>query len=153
MTANTIKLCPFTGSDLDAVIALDKVNSGDSRRGFFEKRNQAIQREPDGFIGLVAYDGDELVGFALASVLDGEFGSERTVAVLDSLGVSPGRRGKGIGKMLLQSMIDAVRDRGGCELQTQAEWTQPGLMDFFSSAGFRLAPRLVLERSTDEIAF
>jgi len=32
-------------------------------------------------------------------------------------------------------------------LQSQADWTNHGLLRFFDSSGFRLAPRVVLERS------
>jgi hypothetical protein len=32
-------------------------------------------------------------------------------------------------------------------LQSQADWTNHPLLRFFDSSGFRLAPRLVLERS------
>ena len=30
-------------------------------------------------------------------------------------------------------------------MRTQAQWDRPGLVEFFSAAGFRLSPRLVLE--------
>ena len=143
----------LTGGDFERVIELDRINSGSSRRGFFEKRRQAMERNPEVFIGLAAYAGEHLVGFIMATVLNGEFGGSRRVAVLDTLNVDPDHQRSGMGHELMNELIQEVKRRDGHELRTQVEWNQPGLMDFFSGVGFSLAPRLVLERSTEEIAF
>ncbi len=143
-------LRPVEEGDLESVIALDRSHSGQSRRGFFEKRWRAMAREPEAFISLAAEQENALLGFVLAHVLDGEFGGSERVAVLDAVGVANDTRGKGIGSSLMQGLVDEVRDRGGRELRTQARWDQRGLLEFFAKAGFRLAPSVVLERSTGE---
>jgi hypothetical protein len=43
-----------------------------------------------------------------------------------------------------------MRQRGVKLMQSQADWTAFELLKFFASTGFRLAPRLVLERSVAE---
>ncbi|MDA9982177.1 GNAT family N-acetyltransferase [Gammaproteobacteria bacterium] len=144
---------PLAGNDFEAVIELDRISGGSSRRGFFEKRERAMEHDPNVFIGLVACADGQLVGFVTACILYGEFGGDKRVAVLDALAVTPDHRGSGVGHRLLQELIGEVRQRGGRELQTQAEWNQPGLVDFFNSVGFILAPRLVLERSTEDVGF
>ena len=151
MTANNLTLRTLIGADFEKVIELDRINSGTSRRGFFEKRQRAMEHNPEVFIGLAARVDEELVGFIMATILNGEFGGSRRVAVLDALGVDPARRRIGVGHELLGELIAEIKQRGGHELRTQVEWNQPGLMDFFSSVGFSLAPRIVLERSTEEI--
>lgn len=143
----------LTGADFERIIELDRINSGSSRRGFFEKRRDAMAHNPEVFVGLAACTGERLVGFIMATVLNGEFGGARRVAVLDTLGVDPDNRRVGVGHELMRELIAEIKRRGGHGLRTQVEWNQPGLMDFFSSVGFTLAPRLVLERSTEEIAF
>lgn len=153
MTEIKFTVRPLAGTDFEAVIELDRISGGISRRGFFEKRERAMQHDPDVFIGLAACNSERLVGFVTASILDGEFGGDKRVAVLDALAVAPSHRGVGVGHLLMQELSSEVRQRGGRELQTQAQWNQPGLMDFFNSAGFTLAPRLVLERSTEDIGF
>ena len=151
MTKETLSLRPLAADDLETVVDVDRSNSGSSRRGFFEKRQRAAENDPTAYIGIVACSGERVVGFVLASILDGEFGGTARIAVLDTLGVVPDRQRAGVGHLLLQELISEVRRRGGQELQTQADWNQPGLTDFFSSVGFSLAPRLVLERSTEAI--
>ena len=145
-----LALRPTREPDLESVIALDRRHSGQSRRGFFEKRWRAMARAPEAFISLAAEQEDALTGFLLAHVLDGEFGGSERVVVLDAVGVAGDARGKGIGSALMQALVDEVRARGGRELRTQARWDQRGLLEFFAKAGFRLAPSVVLERSTGE---
>lgn len=153
MTENAFSVRPLAGTDFEEVIELDRINSGSSRRGFFENRRRAMLDDPKAFIALAACAGEQLVGFVLASILDGEFGGTARVGVLDTLGVAEEHRRTGVGRRMLDALTDEVWRRGGHELQTQAEWNQPGLMDFFRSTGFTLAPHLVLERSTEEISF
>jgi GNAT superfamily N-acetyltransferase len=143
-------LRPIREGDLESVIALDLSHSGQSRRGFFEKRWRAMACEPAAFISLAAEWENALVGFVLAHVLDGEFGGSERVFVLDAVGVADDRRGQGIGNHLMQGLVDEVKQRGGREVRTQARWDQRGLLGFFAKAGFRLAPSVVLERSTGE---
>ena len=64
-------LRPAEDSDLESVITLDRGHSGQSRRGFFEKRWRAMARAPEAFISLAAEQENSLVGFVLAHVLDG----------------------------------------------------------------------------------
>ena len=45
------------------------------------------------------------------------------------------------------ALTKVMRQKGVQSLQSQADWTNHGLLRFFDSSGFALAPRLVLERS------
>jgi GNAT superfamily N-acetyltransferase len=91
--------------------------------------------------------GGLLVGFAFARVLRGEFGREQASATLDAVGVEHDSRDRGVGRALMAGITKLLREKGVQSLQSQADWTSHGLLRFFESSGFRLAPRLVLERS------
>ncbi len=146
MADNDITLRPLRVEDLDAVVAVDRRVSEVSRRGFFEKWIKARARDDRTFVALAAVQGEALAGFALAHLLDGEFGGAATVAVLDALTVDPDHKASGIGHRLMDGLVAGARERGASELQTQAGWDEPELLGFFASVGFTLAPRLVLER-------
>ena len=152
-TSAALTIKPLTSADHAAVIALDQLLSHHSRRGFFEKRWQAMEKQPSAFIALAAYHEESLCGFALGQVLQGEFGDTAPVVVLDALGVTLEEQAQGMGHTLLQGFIDAVRALGGGELRTQVGWDQRGLASFFARCGFALAPRLVLERATGAANF
>ena len=47
----------------------------------------------------------------------------------------------------MEGLAKLLRDNGVRSLQSQAEWANHALLRFFDASGFRLAPRLVLERS------
>lgn len=142
----TITVRAVTTADLDKVAELDRRLTGQSRHDFYRKRLAAQTREPAAFLTLAAVDRDAVIGFAFVHVLDGEFGGSGPVAVLDSLGVDPDRRGVGIGRMLMTAVEKAMRGLGAREVASQADWTEHSMARFFGAAGFSLAPRLVLER-------
>lgn len=147
MGDSNITLRPLTIDDLEQVVELDRAIGQVSRRGFFDKRLEAQQRDPESFLSLAAVDDGRIVGIALAHLLDGEFGGSATVAVLDALSVRRDHQSSGIGHALMDALCAAARGRGAEEMQTQAGWDEPALLGFFSAVGFSLAPRLVLERA------
>lgn len=137
----------LTAEDLEPVVDIDRRHSGLSRHGFYQKRLNAALRNPKAFIYVGACEGDRLVGFALARLLGGEFGAEGTAAVLDAIGVDPDQQGRGIGGALIAGLDDVMRRKGIRELQTQSEWTDARQLRFFEHLGFRIAPRIILERA------
>ena len=148
-----VSIEPLTANDHEAVIALDQLLSHGSRRGFFNKRWQAMARDPEAFVALGAYRDATLRGFALGHVLRGEFGGTTPVVVLDAVGVTLEEQAQGIGQALVEAFVAEVRKRGGGELRTQVAWDQSGLASFFARCGFGLAPRIVLERATGVVDF
>ena len=135
---------------LDAVVALDKATNRSRRRDFFAKRFEAQQKHPQSFISLGVTRDGEMVGFICCHMQKGEFGSDELIAVLDAIAVDPDSQGHGLGRDLMAQLMSEVRDRGGRKLQTQAGWDQPAVLDFFANTDFKMAPRLILERTTPD---
>ena len=146
-------LRPLTPDDLDRVVEIDRAHSGRPRDGFFQKRLRAALREPDAFVYLGATAEGRLVGFAFARLLSGEFGTDRTVAILDAIAIEPGRQGTGLGRLLLDGMDEVLRHKNVGEIRSQLDWNNHALVRFLDGAGFRLAPRIVLARHTEGAPF
>jgi GNAT superfamily N-acetyltransferase len=144
------KARPLSENDVEQVIAIDRAHSGHARRRFFEKRFAAAKARPDDYIQVGAVGGGSLRGFAIARILRGEFGHEQPVAVLDAIGVEAHSEGLGIGEALMNELRDAMRRNGVHSLQSQADWTSHSLLRFFEASGFKLAPRIALERSVSD---
>jgi ribosomal protein S18 acetylase RimI-like enzyme len=142
---------PITAADLQQVIAIDTAHSGGSRRRFFEKRFAAAKARPSDFVQLGVMEGNTLRGFAIAHILRGEFGRKDAIAVLDALGVAPDSKEHGFGQILVEELIAISRQRGARSLHSQVDWKSADLLRFFNSAHFKLAPRVALERSTNEL--
>ena len=137
--------------DTERVIAIDRAHTGRASRRFFEKRLAAAKVNPDDFIPIGVMRGGALRGFAIARILRGEFGHERAVAVLDAVGVELEGQERGIGQFLMAELTKTMQRMGVCSLQSQADWTNHSLLRFFSAAGFKLSPRIALERSVSEL--
>lgn len=142
-------LRPLRPDDLDRVVDIDAQNAGRARRVFFEKRLAAALADPDGFIAVAVERDGRADGFAIARIQAGEFGDAQPVAILDVIGVAPDAQGAGLGPLLIDGLDGRLRKRGVHEVRTQVDWSEQRLLGFFAAAGFALAPRTVLERSTD----
>jgi len=142
---------PITIDDLEQVIAIDKVSSGQSRRHFFEKRLAAAKKRPNDFVHIGVVDGDALRGFGIARILRGEFGQKDAIAVVDTLGVAPESREHGLGQRLMDGLVEAARKQGAQSVQSLVDWKNPDLLRFFNSAHFELAPRLALECAMSDL--
>jgi ribosomal protein S18 acetylase RimI-like enzyme len=135
--------------DAQAVVMIDRARSGRSRTEFYARRFRTLASAPDAFVAVAAEQGKQVVGFAFARVLDGEFGGRAPVGALDAIGVAAPQARAGVATALLAGLEEALSSRGVEELRTQADWTEHGMAAFFSATGFRLAPRVVLERALD----
>lgn len=118
-----------------------------NRGAVFEKRLAHAKQHPQDFVHVGVVRKGALVGFAFARVQSGEFGREQAVATLDAVGVEHDSREHGVGRALMDGLTKLMREKGVRALQSQADWTNHGLLRFFDLSGFSLAPRLVLERS------
>jgi GNAT superfamily N-acetyltransferase len=112
----------------------------------------------DGPIGVLAYDGDRVVGWAaVAPRTDTTFVRSRTIPQLDDLDVwsvwcirvRPGHRGKGISHSLLSGAVDFARSQGapaieGYPVDNRGEkvdltMAYVGTRALFERAGFQVA--------------
>jgi len=149
MPAPALSIRLLSPEDLDRVVGIDGTTTGHTRRGFYAKRFAVLAEDPESAVALGAERERQLVGFAVARVVEGEFGGATPAGVLDAVAVAPAARGDGVGVRLLAEIEKALVQRGARELRTQADWSEHEMVGFFSAAGFRLSERLVLERAVD----
>jgi ribosomal protein S18 acetylase RimI-like enzyme len=144
--------------DLDAVIHLDSKITGRKRTEFFKVKLAQALSDTGVQVSLAAECDGQFAGFLLARVYYGEFGATERTAVLDTIGVHPNARGKGVGKALLRQLRQNLLGLGIPALQTEVAWRDTELMAFFQRLGFQPAARLCLDldlhqaRKTDEAA-
>jgi GNAT superfamily N-acetyltransferase len=145
----SISIRPLAATDLDAVVAVDRGTTGRPRKDFYARRLRGVAEDPRGTVGIAAEADGRLAGFAFAHVLDGEFGGTAPVGVLDAIGVAERARRHGVGRALVTGVEAALSGHTVRALRSQVGWGEQGLGPFLASCGFRLAPRLVLERPLD----
>ena len=92
-------------SDLRALVAIDRRITGNDRAAYFQRKLTEALTESDVRISLVAELDGVVVGFIMARVDLGEFGRVETTAVIDTIGVDPDYRNKGVGRALLSQLL------------------------------------------------
>jgi ribosomal protein S18 acetylase RimI-like enzyme len=131
--------------DLERVIGLDAKIVGRRREEFFKLKLQQNLQETGIKVSLAAELDDCFCGFLLARVYYGEFGALEPVAVLDTLGVHPDFRGRGVGSALLGQLRKNLGALRVPRLRTEVGWENQSLLHFLHREEFQPAPRLCLE--------
>lgn len=137
--------------DLDAVVTIDAALGGRSRRGYFERRLAAAQRDAERNLQFAVEEDGALAGFMLGYVLEGEFGRSDPEVRMEALGVRAAAQGRGLGAALSEAFETAAAKRGVREIRTSALWHEHELLRFFDRAGYRLAGSYVLDRAISAI--
>ena len=139
------KTRPLAPGDLDAVVSIDAVLTGRTRRAYFERRLNAALRQPKLHLQFAAEAGGKLAGYTLGRVLEGEFGRTRPGLRLEVISVARGAQGRGIGWALHATLEEAARKRGLAELRTSTPWRDSAMLSFLAATGYALSGALVLD--------
>jgi predicted N-acetyltransferase YhbS len=139
------KTRPLAPADLDAVVAIDATLMGRTRRAYFERRLNAALRQPRLHLQFAAESDGRLVGYALARVLEGEFGRTRPGLRLEVISVARGAQGRGIGWALHAALGEAARKRGLGEMRTATPWRDTAMLRFLAATGYAIDGALVLD--------
>lgn len=140
----------MTAADIEAVIALDARITGRRRERYLKPKLHDALEKAGIRVSLVAEVGGRFVGFLLAKVWYGEFGSTEPVAVLDTIGAHPDYRGRGVGTALFDQLRTNLRALGIQRIRTEVSWDAQALLSFFHHERFRPAPRICLEADVDD---
>jgi len=132
-------------ADLERVVALDARITGRRRDGYFEEKVKESLSRAGVEVSLAADTGPQFTGFLLAKVWRGEFGTTEPVAVLDTIGVHPDYRGRGVATALFEQLRTNLRALGISTMRTEVSWDALDLLRFFHHERFRPAARLCLE--------
>jgi ribosomal-protein-alanine N-acetyltransferase len=118
------KLRPMTASDLDAIMAIERVNFPFpwTEGNFKDSMNS-------GYMCLVMEQGKELIGYAvLMMVLD--------EAHLLNISVAKSYQGQGWGRYLLVQMMEIGREKGGLNMFLEVRPSNRSALGLYESMGF-----------------
>jgi len=115
-----------TRADLGAIVAIERASFTDAwTRGMFASSLAAGA----GNIFLVADDGGDVAGYAMAQSVHDE-------SELLNIAVSPDRRHRGIGSLLLDAIIDRCRGLGALEMWLEVRASNAGARTLYETRGF-----------------
>jgi ribosomal protein S18 acetylase RimI-like enzyme len=82
----------------------------------------------------------------MARVDLGEFGRIEQVAVIDTIGVDPDYRDRGVGRALLSQLLVNLATLRVERVRTELDWRDRELLAFLDHCGFRPAQELCFDR-------
>jgi ribosomal protein S18 acetylase RimI-like enzyme len=132
--------------DYDRVVEIDLKITGMRRLTYYRRKLYLALNEKQRIItSLVAEVEGHVVGFIMGDVFIGEFGVPDAIATIDTIAVDPDYQRQGIAQALMNEYITAVKKAGVEKVVTYVQWKDMGLLRFFHSQRFALAPTLQLE--------
>lgn len=103
-------------------------------------KGELLSQFQQGHIFLIAEADDKDLGFAGFSVID----SKNRVYKLHKLYVLPDAHGMGVGKLLINEVVDLIRDAGGKYLQLNVNRNNKAT-EFYKKAGFTIKETIDLD--------
>ena len=128
-------------------MAIDRRITGRDRSRFFQRMLADALTELDVRISLVAELDGGPVGFIMARVDLGEFGQFETTAVIDTIGVDPDYRNRGIGHALVSQLLANLGTLRVETVRTEVGWQDHDLLAYLDRNGFRPSQQLCFDRS------
>lgn len=135
--------------DLRALVEIDRRVTGQGRSSYFDRKLEEALEESDVRVSLVADLDGMPVGFVMARVDFGEFGRIESTAVLDTIGVDPDYRNRGIGRALLSQLLINLSSLRVERIRTELAWNEHALLSFFDRCGFRPSQQLCLHHALE----
>jgi len=148
MPTTTITVRLMRADDYAAVVAIDEKALTTPRPEYYKLKFEKLFATHDYLpASLVATEADgTVVGFVMGELYMGEYGIFQEEARLDTIGVDPRYRHRGIGEQLINEFMDHLRQIGVQKVNTLVSWNDSELIRFFSANRFTPSTTINLER-------
>jgi len=130
-----VKIRNLREEDIGAIIELDSRITGRERTPAWPQRASSHLRVHYPPLCFVAEHGGRVVGFILGDIRGAEYALPLS-GWIDIMGVDPEYRGKGLGRRLLQSFVEACHRRG-IKARALISGNDTRLRQFLTSLGFK----------------
>lgn len=122
--------------DLPTIAEIEDRVTGIARPAYWEKRIEISEAIRPHWTSLVAELDNRVVGFLFGRAGEHEFGLPGTVAWIETLGVDPVYRRRGVAETLVEQFTSSAEDHGIKTIFTLMSTNQTELQHFFSRLGF-----------------
>jgi ribosomal protein S18 acetylase RimI-like enzyme len=123
-------------SDLATIANIEERVTGVARPQYWEKRIEISEAIRPHWTSLIAELDNRVVGFIFGRAGELEFGLPGTVAWIETIGVDPAYRRRGIAHELVDHFVSSAEDHGIKTVFTLVSNNQDEMQQFFSRLGF-----------------
>lgn len=141
-----IETATVTAEHLEDIIDIDAAVGGEERPDYFRTKLARSVGDDPFSTSLVAKVGPKVVGFIMGELLIGEFGVTGKTVTVDTIGVRPDYRRRGVASTLLTDYLTFMRSHDVKRVLTFVDWSDWDLMRYFHSQDFAPGTTLALER-------
>jgi predicted N-acetyltransferase YhbS len=130
---------------LEKIIELDHNLTGENHAPFFEDHfsTQLLLQQNDLMFGV--FEGENLLGFLLASIRQLAFGQHQKIAYLEMIEVSGNHQKKGIGTILMEEFKKRLKKLSVSRVITLINWKETHLLEFFQTHRMKKGDMIQLE--------
>lgn len=143
-SSTSLVIRPMIRSDLDRIVEIDTEVLGKTRPEYWEMKLELAEKRPEVSSLVAEWDG-KVVGFIIGYASRWEYGVPEKIGWIDTIGVDPQYRRKGIAKRLFQEMTNNLKKVGVATIYTfvtRRDWV---LLKFFNNLGFQKGDMVNLE--------
>ncbi len=141
-----VRVRNVTEADIPEMVRIERDITKSSQVSSLEGILREFVDRGDPELLMAAESEDELVGFLVGEIRPWEFGEDEEVAWIKVVGVDPKHQGQGIGKMLGETFVERLRERGIRRLRTLVPWDSGDLITYFKALEFDRSQFTVLEK-------
>jgi ribosomal protein S18 acetylase RimI-like enzyme len=144
-----VKIRLMKADDFDAVVRIDERVRKASRPAYYDLKFDKLFSSKDYLPTSLVAETEEgaVVGFVMGELYMGEYGIFQEVGTLDTIGVDPDYRHKGIGRQLMSEFMDHLKSLGVRKVSTLVDMNDAQLIHFFSANHFNPSKTINLERT------
>jgi ribosomal protein S18 acetylase RimI-like enzyme len=147
LARDRIPVRSMAAGDLRALVAIDRLITGRERVKYFKRKLADALTGSDVGVSLVAELDSVPVGFIMARVDFGEFGRVETTAVMDTIGVHPDYRSRGVGRALISQLLVNLGTLRVEKVRTEVDWNDRELLAYLDRSGFLPSSQLCFDQS------
>lgn len=149
MNESAIHIRLMKEEDFDAVVRIDEKVRKSRRPAYYELKFNKLFASKDYLPTSLVAETEEgaVVGFVMGELYMGEYGIFQEVGTLDTIGVDPDHRQKGIGRRLMREFMDHLKRLGVRKISTLVDMDDAQLIHFFSANDFSPSKTINLERA------
>jgi ribosomal protein S18 acetylase RimI-like enzyme len=148
MDRNTFSIRLMKPEDFAAVVKIDEKVVKSPRQDYYRLKFEELVQSTDRLPTSLVAEGEDgtVVGFVMGELFIGEYGISHE-ATLDTIGVDPDYRHRGIGERLIKEFMDHLRSLGARKISTLVDSNDSRMMHFFTANRFSPSRTINLEHS------
>ena len=141
-----LKIRRLVEADIPAIEKIEKTITKSPRTGTLGKHVREQLKGGYAEACLAAEVDGKFAGFIIGDLRPWEFGEDRDVGWLKTVGVDPAFQGHGVGKALGDALLKHFKEKGVVLVRTLVEWHAGDMIAYLKSIGFDRTDLIPLEK-------